>query len=284
MKNMINAEHLTLPSAGLTIAADRWGKGNPKGRMILLHGGGQTRHSWARTARNLARDGWDCVNFDLRGHGDSGWGNYRMSDFVADARAVAEAIGGPAVLVGASLGGLVSLLTAAERPELVRALVLVDISTHMEPVGLERIKSFLTAYPDGFASLEEVAVAIQGYNPGRKRDTNLAGLTKNVRQRPDGRWHWHWDPALVGQLFDNAGAEAVGRIKQAARKVEAPTLMIRAEGSDIVSDASQDELKALIPHVECVTIAKTGHMLVGDDNDAFSQALKPFLERSDAAV
>jgi len=280
MKNM----KLIIDSLHLAIAAERFGHGNAKGRLVLLHGGGQTRHSWARSAANLARHGWDCTTFDLRGHGDSGWGDYHLDNFVADLIAVAEQVGGPVTLVGASLGGLVSLLTAATRPELVRSLVLVDISTHMEPAGLERIKSFLTANPNGFATLEEVAAAIQGYNPGRKRDTNLAGLTKNVRQRADGRWHWHWDPAMIGQLFDNAGAESVARIKSAARRVEAPTLMIRAEGSDIVSDASQDELRSLIPHVECVTVPKTGHMLVGDDNDAFGRALSKFLEGGHAAV
>src|SRR5690606_40599381 len=106
----------------------------------------------------------------------------------------------PPVLVGASLGGLASLVAVAESGEqerTARALVLVDVAHRIEDEGRDRIGAFMTGHLDGFASLEEAADAIAAYNPHRPRPKDLSGLAKNLRQREDGRWVWHWDPAFV---------------------------------------------------------------------------------------
>src|SRR5918995_2341051 len=92
------------------LVASEMGVGRP---VLLLHGGGQTRHAWSRTARRLAEAGWHAVALDQRGHGDSAWvadGAYAFRDFAADAAAVAQQIaqeqGRRPVAIGASLGGI----------------------------------------------------------------------------------------------------------------------------------------------------------------------------------
>ena len=103
---------------GLRLAADVGGPEDGP-TVVLLHGGGQTRHSWAGTWRMLVDAGWRAWSFDLRGHGDSGWpddGDYSLDAFADDVLAVARTLPQPPILVGASLGGLSSLVAVAESP------------------------------------------------------------------------------------------------------------------------------------------------------------------------
>ena len=194
---------------GLRLAADVAGPADGP-TIVLLHGGGQTRHSWAGTWRRLAGSGWRAWSVDLRGHGDSEWapdGDYTLDAFAGDVLEISRSLPRPPILVGASLGGISSLVAVAEAPaqgEVARALVLVDVAHRMEAQGRDRIGAFMTGNLDGFASLDEAADAIAAYNPHRPRPTDLSGLAKNLRQREDGRWAWHWDPRFVQGKFGSA--------------------------------------------------------------------------------
>ena len=172
--------------------------------VVLLHGGGQTRHSWGTTLGAVASKGWRAYAVDLRGHGESAWatdGDYTLDAFAGDVLAISHALDQPPALVGASLGGIASLAAIGEHTdeEVARALVLVDVAPRMEEQGRMRIGLFMAEHMnDGFASLDEVADAIQAYNPHRPRPSDLGGLQKNLRRGDDGRWYWHWDPAFIG--------------------------------------------------------------------------------------
>lgn len=130
--------------------------------VVLLHGGGQTRHSWSGTQRALTMQGYHVVNFDARGHGDSGWsldGRYPLSLRAHDLSMILAGRTEDYVLVGASLGGATAMQAISEglRPN---ALVLVDIVPSPDLQGIARIKDFMTANQSGFASLDEAAAAI----------------------------------------------------------------------------------------------------------------------------
>jgi pimeloyl-ACP methyl ester carboxylesterase len=161
---------------GLRLAGDRWtSEGDVRGTAVLLHGGGQTRHSWRATAKRLAGDGWNAITYDARGHGDSEWasdGNYSMSAFVGDLYAVVETLSEPPALIGASLCGMTSLVGEGERG-IAQSMVLVDITPRIEREGSERVRTFMTSAPSGFGSLEEVAAAVHADNPRRPRPSNL---------------------------------------------------------------------------------------------------------------
>ena len=276
---------------GIRLVADA--DGDPQGPPVLLaHGGGQTRHSWGTTLRVLAERGWRAYSIDLRGHGESAWdpdGDYTMDAFAGDIRAVARSFAQPPALVGASLGGLSCLVAiaeapAAEGPAVARALVLVDVAPRIEAAGRDRIGSFMIEHmEEGFGSLDEVADAIQRYNPHRPRPRDLAGLKKNVRLREDGRWVWHWDPRFItGRLGsrDETRSSLIDatRLQDAARALTIPTLLVRGRQSDLLSEAGAQEFLELVPHARFVDVANAGHMVAGDRNDLFNNAVVSFLD------
>jgi pimeloyl-ACP methyl ester carboxylesterase len=275
---------------GLRLAADVAGPGDGP-PVVLLHGGGQTRHSWAGTARVLAGTGWQVVSLDLRGHGESEWdpeGDYTLDAFAADITLVAASFDTRPALVGASLGGISSMAAIADAgggTELASSLTLVDVAHRIEVAGRNRIGDFMTAAPDGFATLEEAADAIAAYNPHRPRPKDLSGLRKNLRQRDDGRWMWHWDPAFVRGRWgspDETRSSLVdpGRLDQAASALTLPTLLVRGRSSDLLSEEGAMAFLEAVPHARFADVAGAGHMVAGDRNDVFNQAILEFLDEN----
>ena len=269
---------------GVGIAADCWGdEGNPM--VLLLHGGGQTRHAWKGTGEVLAENGFRVFALDARGHGDSDWspdGDYHQDAMVDDLVDVVESLGEPhPTLVGASMGGGVCLCAVGEERIAARALVLVDMAPRIEPEGAGRILQFMAQKPDGFESLEEVADAIAAYQPQRKRPRVLDGLKKNVRLDEDGRLRWHWDPAWLGDDKIGEVDARWDRLQKAAEnlnRLRMPTQLVRGGLSDVLSEGAADFLETC-PHAEYVNVTDAAHMVAGDRNDLFTDAVVSFLDR-----
>ncbi len=275
---------VTLAGHGnVKLVADRYGDASAP-PVVLLHGGGQTRHAWARTACSLARAGYCAWTVDCRGHGDSGWaadGDYGLDAMIVDLCRVISIAGGRPTIVGASLGGITAMVAIGEgRVPAASGLVLVDIAPRVEAAGVARIIAFMSAHPDGFASLEEARDVIAAYSPHRSAPRDTTGLRKNLRHGPDGRYRWHWDPRFLDHApRPGEAAEDVllARRLTAARAIVIPTLLIRGSRSDVVSDAGLQELLTLIPHARAVDIADASHMVAGDRNDVFASAVLDFL-------
>lgn len=272
---------------GNRLIADQYGSnGQP---VIFLHGGGQTRHSWDLAAERVAGLGHVVICLDQRGHGESDWvasGSYNFTDFAADLVTVSDAVfelhGTRPALVGASLGGLAGLLAeGAQKPGSLAALILVDITPRMDRGGVGRIIDFMGAHmAEGFESVEEVADVIERYLPNRKRPGDLSGLSKNLRLHCDGRYRWHWDPKFISlkQNQDAATGEAIQhRMLEAASKLSLPVLLVRGRNSDLVSTEHVREFQNLVPHSKFVDIENAGHMVAGDRNDVFAEAVENFL-------
>ena len=278
--NQANPQTLRIPIAdGLTVAADIAGpQGAPT--VILGHGGGQTRHSWDKCELQLAEAGYFAINYDLRGHGDSDWsrdGEYSMEDRADDLRHVAAAGSRRFALVGASLGGVTALVAATLGLD-AAAIVLVDIVPKMNLAGAEKVRGFMGASPDGFASLEEAADAISAYYPDRPRPKDLSGLHKNLRLGDDGRYRWHWDPRMMADMRGDP-RRLLGIMDAADWTDRIPTLLIRGMKSDIVDDDGVADLRRRVPALEVADIRGAGHMVAGDRNDEFNAAVIEFLRR-----
>lgn len=269
---------------GITLIADEWNRGTGgAGRpsVLMLHGGGQNRHSWKSTGQTLADEGLHVVAIDSRGHGDSDRApnaDYDVETLTADVLQVIGAIGRPVMIIGASMGGLTGILAAHRAgPAEVTRLVLVDVVPRFEKGGSARIRDFMISGLDGFESLEQAADAVAAYLPYRDKPRSPEGLKKNLRLR-DGRWFWHWDPAFMTKPGDDPELRTE-RFEQAAKNLSIPVLLIRGKLSDVVSPEGVRHFLASVPRAEFVELSNAGHTAAGDDNDAFSDAVVKFVNR-----
>ena len=190
------------------------------------------------------------------------------------------------VAVGASLGGMAALLANGSAPngdQVFSALVLVDITPRVDSDGVAKIQGFMRAQlREGFGSIAEAADAVAAYLPHRPRPRSHEGLKKNLRLHPDGRWRWHWDPRFL---------EGNRRIGPGSAEVE--RMLVEAAPPDHHSDAAgarrvlrtggrgarQGFSRALVPHASYVDVTGARHMVAGDRNDQFANAIEGFLER-----
>ncbi len=279
--------HVDLPT-GVRLEGDQYGaSGRP---VILLHGGGQTRHSWRRTGEKLAEAGFVALPFDQRGHGGSTRASdqrYTFFDFAADAHALGLAMskrfGAAPALVGASLGGMCGLIGSHLPPANPFAgLVLVDVTPRMDPNGVAAVQGFMRERAnEGFATIEEAAEAIAAYLPHRPKPKSLDGLRKNLRKGADGRFYWHWDPAfLTGPHQIQTDRERVETAAlAAARALAIPSLLVRGEASELVREEQAQEYLAAARGSEFVDVKDARHMVAGDSNNVFTSAVLDFLLR-----
>ena len=236
-------------------------------------------------AETLSHSGFYAVNADLRGHGESGWdpqGDYSFAAQMVDVDTWCELLGRPAI-VGASLGGLAGLWTEGTRaangqPPAGSCLVLVDIAHRSEARGVERIISFMSGNPEGFASVDEAADAVAEYLPHRPRPSNTEGLARNLRLGDDGRFRWHWDPQFMNDSRPRSTVD-FDVFTGHARQLQLPVLLVRGGRSDVLSREMAAEFLSLVPNAEFADVGDAHHMVAGDHNDAFAVAVVEFLTR-----
>lgn len=277
----------TAGRSGFVLVDDRqvhyleWGpaSGPP---VVCLHGGGQTAYMWEELGAALGVS-HHVLAPDLPWHGDS--------DPIEDMsrQALASTVPGlmaefgfeRAVFVGASLGGLVSMTVTASHPDLVAGIVLVDIAHRLEDRGVERILAFMTAH-ESFADLDEAADAIAEYLPNRTR-SDPSRLTRNLRQRPDGRWEWKhgYSKRLResdGESVSEGGwRELVAGLDEDIRRFTCPVLVLRGSRSDVLSNEGAEEIASLIPDARLATIQAAGHHAAGDNPETTVGLVTSFL-------
>lgn len=276
--------------SGHRIAASA--EGPDEGMPVLLaHGGGQTRRAWKKITNLLAKNGFRAIALDLRGHGDSAWaqdGAYAIADFAGDLTAIASAMKSKPALVGASLGGLAGILAEGKlAPNAFASLTLVDVTPQLDAGGVARVIGFMAAHAgEGFASPDEAARVISEYLPHRPSRSASPSLARYLRQKADGRYYWHWDPAFVDGVLrpkeHPTGDRDYGRVElsEAARRLTLPVHLVRGGSSDLVSLEAVAHFRELVPHAEYSDIADATHMIVGDQNDYFGETVVDFLIRT----
>lgn len=268
----MTAKRIILPGDGVDMVADAYG--DPTAPPVcFFHGGGQSRRSWAGSARRVASAGYYGLSFDLRGHGDSGWasdGDYLLEAYGRDVEAIVASLARPTALVGASRGGQSALVGGSRRPDQVRLIMLADVAPQIVDTGVDNIRDFFRASDGGFASLEDAADALH-HHLGQPRLPNVSGLAKSMRKQGD-RLFWHWDPRSTLPEFLHPASEG-DALLAAAQRVTTPVVLVKAELSDILSDESVATFQRLTPQLQVEIAHGVGHMFTGDHNDAFAERL-----------
>jgi esterase len=256
-----------------------WGEPD-RPTVLLLHGFAQSGHSFDFVSLSLCEK-FRVIALDLRGHGESDWSkavDYKRETMLTDVVGIMGHLGlDSASFVGLSLGGTISYMLAAARPELVRSLVIVDIAPRVEQVGVNRVRGFVEG-DDYFDSLEAMIEAVRAFRPGRTEEQLKGSVLRNAKRLEDGRWSWKYDPVMRrAEGRPKTGPDQENELWSALEAAACPALVVRGAESDIVSPETVAEMVRRIPDARAVTVERAGHLVPGDNPVGFIQAIEPFL-------
>ena len=254
------------------------GAANPP--MLLLHGFAQTCHSWDFVALGFSDD-YRVIVLDQRGHGDSDWatdGDYSPETQQNDISAVVREIGlEDFTLMGLSMGGRNSFTYAANNPDRVRALVIVDAGPQNMQQGTQNIRNFVQQ-DDELDSVDAFVERVLKYNPRRPPEQIRGSIMHNLKQLPNGKWTWKYDKRLrrPGRRM-GSDPETEKRLWGYLEALQCPTLLVRGGASDIIAMDTADKMRNVIPNSQMATIEGAGHLVMGDSPAGFQRAVTEFL-------
>lgn len=248
-----------------------WGEGDPE--LVLLHGGAQNAHTWDTVALALDRP---LVAIDLPGHGHSDGGRDGAVGPAGNAADVAVAVRALAprarTVVGMSLGGMTAVALAATAPDLVRSLVLVDITPGVTTEKASAIIAFVDG-PESFDSFDELLERTVAFNPTRSEASLRRGILHNALQRDDGTWVWRYarhrlTAAAVDRAGGGEGAAAApdfGSLWDVLSAYEGPVTLVRGMlPQSVVDDGDEAELVRRRPDARIEHVEGAGHSVQGD--------------------
>ena len=258
--------------------------------VVCLHGGGQTAYMFEQLGAALAGR-FHVLAWDFADHGDSdpfpddpGRIAPRPPPPGRRRRAAVRRVRDRAGRCSSGPRWAASSRSPSRRhsPDLVGGVVLLDVGHRLETAGVLRIRDFLSAH-ESFADLDEAAAAIATYLPGR--EVTKGRLTRNLRQRPDGRWVWKHGlgrriRAQAASIdAENAGAAVVAGLDDDLRGLHRPALVLRGANSDVLSEDGADELMSLLPDARYARISGAGHLAAGDNPESFVSLVSPLPRR-----
>ncbi len=244
---------------GRNISSLVWGECEPE--LVFLHGGAQNAHTWDTVALALGRS---LLAVDLPGHGHSDDGNNGSLAPQDNAKDVAEAVRSLApkakALIGMSLGGLTAISLSRQAPELVKRLVLVDITPGVTSGKSSQIMAFVNG-PESFTSFDEILARTIEFNPTRSEASLRRGILHNAVQRSDGSWVWRYRRFKgTSQVFTDYTA-----LWEDISNSKAPLMLVRGTLSQsVVDDADEVELLRRRPDARVEHVADAGHSVQGD--------------------
>ena len=251
-----------LTANGLRLHYLEWG-GSDAPPIVCVHGYTSSAEAFNAPSRHF-QDRFRILAPDVRGHGESAWspaGAYQYTDQVGDLVALVDQLGlPPFVLIGTSMGGIIAMTYAVERPDRLRGLVINDIGPDPEP-GSQRITGLVGSRPESFASLDDAMSYRRQVSPivaGRSLEDQRELALGVLRQRPDGSWGWKIDPAYIEQRVAR-GAPPRPLLWPGLATLPIPTLVVWGTDSDVLSEAQATRMVETLPRGGLVAIRNVGH-------------------------
>ena len=266
-------------SEGFSISGILWGDESPQ--VVLIHGGAQNAHTWDTVA--LALD-MPLLALDLPGHGHSEWRpNCDYTPFVLSDQA-AEAITHWApkaeAIVGMSLGGLTTLCIAADHPQLVKRLGIVDVTPGTDRAKAEPIINFVSG-PEVFESFEEILTRTIEHNPTRSETSLRRGVLHNSHEIEDGKWAWRYD---VGRAWKDKNNEHdsepidFSELWNKVSEIEAPLHLWLGGAWSVVGDEDVEKMRSLQKEMVIKKVEGAGHSIQGDKPLELKELIKNLLD------
>lgn len=256
---------------GQRLSVLAWGDEPPQ--ALFLHGGGQNAHTWDMV---IAALGIPALAVDLPGHGHSGWradGDYWPRRNARSVARVLDAVGvvRPIDVVGMSLGGLTSIRLAAQEPQRVRSLTVVDVtpSVHQRTPTLTQHQRGTTALiggPSTFATLDEMVELAVRSSPGRAESAVRRGVVHNTHELPDGSWAWRYDRL--------GGPEDFSPLWEDVARIQAPAMLVRGGASSFVPDDDVEEFRRRLGALRAELVPGAGHSVQSDAPLQLAQLLR----------
>ena len=252
---------------------------DPRVKMLCLHGGAAQAH-WFDFVVAPFLDEYRVLSLDLRGHGDSDWApphQYNYPDFARDTGGFIRTLGiGPVLLAGHSMGGMVSIVTAAEFPDEVGTLVVIDSMMRMSEeraaelrsIGMGKGKAFDSreAYVAGFRIRPETVSALP--------EVIRHMATSSCREFEDGQWRNKFDRNVYAQRHPIDGYAYWTKVGDA----KIPSLVIAGGNSNRITPEVRQKLFAAHPEITVATVASAGHHVTLDNPSGYVDALTAYLQ------
>jgi pimeloyl-ACP methyl ester carboxylesterase len=262
---------VSVPTPGAPhVSALVWG--DQPAQVVFVHGGMQNAHTWDTVIMALGRP---AIAVDLPGHGHSAWredGQYTPPELARDVAAAVEQLAPDAQLVvGMSLGGLTSMVLAARRPDLVRALVMVDVTPGVNREKAKAIIDFVDG-PQSFESFDALLERTIEHNPTRSVSSLRRGILHNAVQRDDGSWAWRYDRRGHARTSEDGDgdpttdrtAEQMSPLWDDFARITCPVTVVRGSVSPVVDDDDIAECRRRLPAVRVEVVDGAGHSIQGD--------------------
>ncbi len=243
------------------VSALKFGEASP--RVVFLHGGGQNAHTWDTVVVGL---GEPALAVDLPGHGRSAWredGDYGPKSNAVAIEPVVRSLAPQAdLVVGMSLGGLTALRLAVQAPDLVRRLLLVDVTPsaperHTQMTDAQKGTVALVQGDRIFPSFDAMLQKTVAAAPHRDRESLRRGVFHNARRLEDGTWTWRYDEMRNGEGFEGLWDDVP--------RLEVATTLVRGANSFFVNDDDAAEFARRAPGFKDERIVEdSGHSVQSD--------------------
>jgi pimeloyl-ACP methyl ester carboxylesterase len=269
---------------GRRLSALVWGDAEPG--LVLLHGGAQNAHTWDTVALALDRP---LVAIDLPGHGHSDGATagaaIDAASNAADVATVVRALAPNArAVVGMSMGGMTALALTTVAPELVRSLVLVDITPGVDEHKAGAILAFVSG-PESFPSFDELLARTIEFNPTRSESSLRRGILHNAEQREDGTWVWRYARHRTGDAAPGLQTPDFGVLWDALSAYPGPLMLVRGmRAQSVVSDDDEAELRRRRPDARVEHVAEAGHSVQGDTPVELAGLIANFVDTTGGAT
>jgi pimeloyl-ACP methyl ester carboxylesterase len=282
---------VSIEANGLTFQYQEWGDARSRHAVVMLHGFAETKAAWEETAVDLARE-YRVIALDQRGHGRSQRApdrDYSRATQVEDLEAVIAALGLRSVtLVGHGMGGANAICYAAEHPDVVSALVVIETAPEVLRSGVENLRRLLVTSPPSFDSIDEATEVIREYYPYATTEQAERRVRSALSVTPDGAYVWDFDPIFrdshVRPPEPDPGQRRLSDLWDCVDRVQCPVMIVRGAETDMLTSEAVQRLHRRIPGSRVSLIEEAGHSVPTDQPSMLALTIREFLQSLSGAA